>query len=336
MTISNSAGATANLVLSAFNYSAPQYTRSGSSSCNVGRPRWHRVQLHPDGDVHAYRRRLAERVAVDRPQRRRQPGPGHAHRHRHAVADQSRRVDPGLRQRPAGRAQAAQPGGRQHRHGHPQLHRQPVSPAAKTGAAAADYAVTGTCILGTPLAALGGTCTLTVTLTPSALGAAPGDADDQLRRHQRTAGHHPHRQRRGPARAGGDATGLGLPRHGDQPDLGADAHGHDPERPRPHRHLRRLRYDRLQDRHRKLPDARRARQRRRLHDRDRVLAHARRRRRPAHRSPGLHLHRRAAGPEPRSGQRQRRRQRPPAPGASRRRASTPRPWSARRRRRRCC
>ncbi|HEY5324605.1 MAG TPA: choice-of-anchor D domain-containing protein, partial [Caldimonas sp.] len=36
MTITNSAGASANLVLSAFNYSAPQYTRSVSSTCTIG------------------------------------------------------------------------------------------------------------------------------------------------------------------------------------------------------------------------------------------------------------------------------------------------------------
>jgi hypothetical protein len=49
----------------------------------------------------------------------------------------------------------------------------PSSPAAKSGAAAADYAVTGTCTTVTPVAALGGTCTLTITLTPSTLGVRP-------------------------------------------------------------------------------------------------------------------------------------------------------------------
>src|SRR5580765_41716 len=49
----------------------------------------------------------------------------------------------------------------------------PSSPAAKSGAAAADYAVTGSCILGTPVPVGGPPCSLAVTLTPSALGARP-------------------------------------------------------------------------------------------------------------------------------------------------------------------
>ena len=49
----------------------------------------------------------------------------------------------------------------------------PSSPAAKSGAAAADYVVTGTCILGTPVPTPGGTCNLIVTLTPSVQGARP-------------------------------------------------------------------------------------------------------------------------------------------------------------------
>ena len=49
----------------------------------------------------------------------------------------------------------------------------PSSPAAKTGAAAADYVVTGNCLLGSPVPVGGPPCTLTVTLTPSVLGARP-------------------------------------------------------------------------------------------------------------------------------------------------------------------
>jgi len=50
MTITNGAGASANLVLSAFNYSAPQYTRvSGVGLCGIGTRR----ELHPDDDLHA-------------------------------------------------------------------------------------------------------------------------------------------------------------------------------------------------------------------------------------------------------------------------------------------
>ncbi|HWK82131.1 MAG TPA: choice-of-anchor D domain-containing protein [Caldimonas sp.] len=49
----------------------------------------------------------------------------------------------------------------------------PSSPGALSGAGAADYAVTGTCTTVTPLTALGGTCNLIVTLTPTVLGPRP-------------------------------------------------------------------------------------------------------------------------------------------------------------------
>ncbi|MEO5883153.1 MAG: choice-of-anchor D domain-containing protein [Caldimonas sp.] len=49
----------------------------------------------------------------------------------------------------------------------------PSSAAAKSGAGAADYAVTGTCTTVSPLTAPGGNCNLIVTLTPSVLGARP-------------------------------------------------------------------------------------------------------------------------------------------------------------------
>jgi len=49
----------------------------------------------------------------------------------------------------------------------------PSSPSAKTGVAAADYVVTGSCVMGTPVPVGGPPCSLTVTLTPSAQGVRP-------------------------------------------------------------------------------------------------------------------------------------------------------------------
>jgi len=173
MTITNSAGASANLVLSAFNYSAPQYTRSVSSTCTIG------ISLAPGASC-----TLTTTFT---------PGAAGAQNGSLSIVHNAAGSPDAVTLTGTGTQSLISPTSSSLAFGNVQqgvpkplnlvvsntgtatlnFTVSPSSPAAKTGAAAADYAVTGTCILGTPLAALGGTCTLTVTLTPSAQGARP-------------------------------------------------------------------------------------------------------------------------------------------------------------------
>ncbi|MCE9658357.1 MAG: choice-of-anchor D domain-containing protein [Burkholderiales bacterium] len=173
MTITNSASATANLVLTAFNFSVPQYTRSGSSTCAIltsltpGSSCTLTVTFTPTAAGTQNGSLSISHNASGSPDGVTLNGSG----------TQSL-INPTTATLAFGNVQQ----------GVPKVLNQvvtntgtttlnfsvnPSSPAAKSGAAAADYAVTGTCTTVTPLAALGGTCNLIVTLTPSALGARP-------------------------------------------------------------------------------------------------------------------------------------------------------------------
>ena len=115
VTITNPVSATANLILSAFNFSRTEFTRTGGT-CVTG-VRRHRSgrQLHGDGDLHAVRGRSSKRFADHPAQRTVEPGLRDAERHRHAVADQPDRGDGGVRQRAAGQQPAPDARRRQHR-----------------------------------------------------------------------------------------------------------------------------------------------------------------------------------------------------------------------------
>jgi hypothetical protein len=132
VTISNLAGATANLVLSAFNFSRPEFTRTGgtcvtgggglaaNSSCTVI------VTYTPSA---ATTQNGSMTILHNGPT---SPGLRDPERQRHAVADQPDRGQRRVRQRPARQQQALDAERRQHRHGDPQLQRAAAELAARS------------------------------------------------------------------------------------------------------------------------------------------------------------------------------------------------------------
>jgi trimeric autotransporter adhesin len=173
MTISNSGSATANLVLSAFNFSAPQYTRSAGSSCGVGTSLTPgssctlTVTFTPTAAASQNGSLSIVHNASGSPDGVSLTGTG----------TQSL-INPTVSTLAFGNVQQGVPKPLNlivSNTGTATLNFtvSPSAPGAKSGAAAADYVVTGTCTTVTPLAALGGTCTLIVTLTPSVLGSRP-------------------------------------------------------------------------------------------------------------------------------------------------------------------
>lgn len=171
LTITNPAGATANLVLSAFNFSVPQYTRSGTSTCAV------LTSLAPGASCNLVVSFTPTAVGA-------QNGNLSIVHNAPSSPDAVTLTGSGTQSLISPTVQTLSYGNVQQ--GVPKPINQtvtntgtatldftvnPSSAAALSGPAVADYAVTGTCNTVTPLAALGGTCTLVVTFTPTALGA---------------------------------------------------------------------------------------------------------------------------------------------------------------------
>ena len=171
LTISNPGGATANLVLSAFNFSAPQYVRSGTSTCAVltslapGASCSLVVSFTPTAAASQNGNLSIVHNAASSPDVVTLTGSG----------TQSL-INPVVQTLSFGNVQQGVPKPLNQvvtNTGTATLNFtvNPSSAAALSGPAVADYAVTGTCNIVTPVAALGGTCTLVVTFTPTALGA---------------------------------------------------------------------------------------------------------------------------------------------------------------------
>ena len=171
VTITNPAGATANLVLSAFNFSVPQYTRSGASTCAIA------TSLAPGASCSLV-------VSFTPTAAGAQNGNLSIVHNAPSSPDLVSLTGNGTQSLISPTVQTLSFGNVQQ--GVPKPLNQivtntgtaaldftvnPSSAAALSGPAVADYAVTGTCNTVTPLAPLGGTCTLVVTFTPTALGA---------------------------------------------------------------------------------------------------------------------------------------------------------------------
>ncbi|MEO8524479.1 MAG: choice-of-anchor D domain-containing protein [Caldimonas sp.] len=173
LTITNPVAATANLVLSAFNFSAPQYVRSGTSTCAVA------SSLAPGASCSLV-------VSFTPTAAGSQNGSLSIVHNAAGSPAPVTLTGSGTQSLISPASQALSFGNVQQ--GVPKPINQivsntgtttlnftvsPSAAAARTGPAKDDYAVTGTCTTITPLAALGGTCTLIVTFTPTALGARP-------------------------------------------------------------------------------------------------------------------------------------------------------------------